>query len=375
MKLRNLSNETQDIDGDNFEADEAIDEQFESEPVITSTFALKNRVTETTTAVTSVHPSALISVNANTSANCAPTSYPQAEQIQWISTSTLVPHNRNAEIYGDEPVDEDLRKSILLQGVLEPLIAKADYTLVAGHRRLKAAKMAKLPKVPVIIRDFSSDSALLVALLDSNRQRVKSREALGREVKLAMEIESTLAKVRQKDGGARKDALSAKKQTTDVQKGSARDKAGEKFGMSGPTAQHLVEIVNAIDALQAKGQIEAANAVRKALNDGSVNAGYKAAKDQGGIVIDKPRKGPKKAKSVKEKPAPVLAAMIQAAEANTVNPSAIATHADAIKAMDQLIAHVEDLKPEDMTEGKRTEWREMMVSLTAALTDAGILDL
>lgn len=79
----------------------------------------------------------------------------------------------------------DLAASILSVGLLEPLVVapphdgiphrqmgKARYLLIAGHRRLAAARKAKLAKVPVLVRtDLTSRAGQVEAMLVENLQR------------------------------------------------------------------------------------------------------------------------------------------------------------------------------------------------------------
>jgi ParB family transcriptional regulator, chromosome partitioning protein len=69
---------------------------------------------------------------------------------------------------------EQLITSIEAHGILEPLIvrplANGDYELVAGERRLRAAKEIGLTEVPIVVRDFTDEQAFEVALLE-NLQR------------------------------------------------------------------------------------------------------------------------------------------------------------------------------------------------------------
>jgi ParB family chromosome partitioning protein len=66
-----------------------------------------------------------------------------------------------------------LSSSIKEQGILQPLLVRKDdagYELIAGERRLRAAKMAGITQVPVIIKDIS-DSQLLEISIVENIQR------------------------------------------------------------------------------------------------------------------------------------------------------------------------------------------------------------
>jgi ParB family chromosome partitioning protein len=68
---------------------------------------------------------------------------------------------------------EALGRSIREQGILQPLLVRKDesgYEIAAGERRLRAAKMAGLQQVPVIIKDIK-DSELLEMSIVENIQR------------------------------------------------------------------------------------------------------------------------------------------------------------------------------------------------------------
>ncbi|MBS4030425.1 MAG: ParB/RepB/Spo0J family partition protein [Clostridiales bacterium] len=67
----------------------------------------------------------------------------------------------------------ELARSIEQHGVLQPLIVRPSgesYQLVAGERRLRAAKMAGLPRVPVVIKPLSDRQMMEIALIE-NLQR------------------------------------------------------------------------------------------------------------------------------------------------------------------------------------------------------------
>jgi ParB family chromosome partitioning protein len=64
-----------------------------------------------------------------------------------------------------------LAESIEAKGVLQPLVVRAlpggTYELIAGERRLRAAKIAKLEQVPAILRDAEGSERLELALLEN----------------------------------------------------------------------------------------------------------------------------------------------------------------------------------------------------------------
>jgi ParB family transcriptional regulator, chromosome partitioning protein len=67
---------------------------------------------------------------------------------------------------------EELAASIREHGVLQPLVVTAgqvpgEFTLIAGERRLEAARRAGLEKVPVVVRAASEQERLLLALIEN----------------------------------------------------------------------------------------------------------------------------------------------------------------------------------------------------------------
>lgn len=76
------------------------------------------------------------------------------------------------KVFDDEALKE-LSDSIKEHGVFQPIIVKKSvkgYNIIAGERRAKASKLAGLTKVPAIIKDFSDEEMMQIALLE-NLQR------------------------------------------------------------------------------------------------------------------------------------------------------------------------------------------------------------
>ena len=74
----------------------------------------------------------------------------------------------------DEAALTELSESIAQYGVLQPLLVSpaedGSYMLIAGERRLRASRMAKLTEVPVIISEYTSQQIAEIALIE-NLQR------------------------------------------------------------------------------------------------------------------------------------------------------------------------------------------------------------
>ena len=73
----------------------------------------------------------------------------------------------------DEDALQELSDSIKIYGVFQPIIVKKSirgYDIIAGERRVKASIMAGLKTIPAIVRDFSDEQMMQIALLE-NLQR------------------------------------------------------------------------------------------------------------------------------------------------------------------------------------------------------------
>ena len=66
---------------------------------------------------------------------------------------------------------QELADSIKAQGILQPIVVREigeqRYEIVAGERRWRAAQLAQLDKVPALIRDFSDEAAIALALIEN----------------------------------------------------------------------------------------------------------------------------------------------------------------------------------------------------------------
>ncbi len=65
---------------------------------------------------------------------------------------------------------QELTDSIRTQGILQPLLVRKDeggYELIAGERRLRAAKRARLTQVPVVIKRVKDDKLLELAIVEN----------------------------------------------------------------------------------------------------------------------------------------------------------------------------------------------------------------
>lgn len=83
------------------------------------------------------------------------------------------------KVFKDEALEE-LASSIKEHGVFQPIIVKKSikgYEIIAGERRVRASKMAGLEKIPAIIRQFTDEQMMEIALLENlQRENLNSLE-------------------------------------------------------------------------------------------------------------------------------------------------------------------------------------------------------
>ncbi len=96
-------------------------------------------------------------------------------QILSIPQGDILPNPNQPRKRFDYDELEGLAQSIRANGILQPLIVRAlengKYELVAGERRLRAARLTGLTKVPCVVSDISeTDSAIFAVLENLQRQ-------------------------------------------------------------------------------------------------------------------------------------------------------------------------------------------------------------
>lgn len=88
-----------------------------------------------------------------------------------VPLSALRPNPLQPRQEFDETSLGELADSIREKGVLQPILAESDkdggYLIIAGERRVRAAKLAGLQKIPVIVRQFTTTEKLEIALVEN----------------------------------------------------------------------------------------------------------------------------------------------------------------------------------------------------------------
>lgn len=123
-------------------------------------------------------------------------------QVQNINVDLIIPNRFQPRLSFDEKALNELAESIKQHGIIQPLIVRqlADkYEIIAGERRYKAATLAGLSTVPVIVTNLSDAKSAEVALVENiQRKNLSSiEEALSYKRKIDKDnlTQEQLAKV------------------------------------------------------------------------------------------------------------------------------------------------------------------------------------
>ena len=92
------------------------------------------------------------------------------DALKTLKLEELQPGKYQPRTRMDQASLEELARSLKTQGVMQPILArpaKGRYEIIAGERRWRAAKLAGLREVPVVIREVPDSAALVMALIEN----------------------------------------------------------------------------------------------------------------------------------------------------------------------------------------------------------------
>lgn len=103
-----------------------------------------------------------------------------------VSVERVRPNPNQPRRDFDEVALQELANSIRAKGIIQPLVVRpvdggAMYEIVAGERRWRAAQLAQIHQIPVVVREFSDDEVLEIAIIENiQREDLNAvEEALG----------------------------------------------------------------------------------------------------------------------------------------------------------------------------------------------------
>lgn len=99
------------------------------------------------------------------------TSAGEKEQMREMPVDLLQRGRYQPRTHMDQEALESLASSIKVQGIIQPIVVRelptGNYEIVAGERRWRAAQLAKLDTVPVVVRNIPDEAAIAVSLIEN----------------------------------------------------------------------------------------------------------------------------------------------------------------------------------------------------------------
>lgn len=90
--------------------------------------------------------------------------------VLYVDIRKIEPNRHQPRQYFEEESLRELADSIKSVGVIQPLIVNerdGHFAIIAGERRFRAARMAKLTELPVIVKEYSEMETLQIALIEN----------------------------------------------------------------------------------------------------------------------------------------------------------------------------------------------------------------
>jgi ParB family chromosome partitioning protein len=225
------------------------------------------------------------------------------DSVVQLAIDRLVPNPGQPRKNFDEAELQELADSIKEHGVIMPVIA-ADtgdgaYTIIAGERRTRAARLAGLAEIPVIIRDYTDQKRMEISLIEniqrSDLNPIEEATAYKNLMDFSGLSHEELAARVGKNRSTVTNALRLLKLSADVQKSL------ENGALSPGHARALLSVTNEIPREKLFKEITAKGlSVRETEKKAAVlNAGCEA--DGGGAEKEKTAKRPPEISEMEEK--------------------------------------------------------------------------
>lgn len=135
---------------------------------------------------------------------------PQAkkdETVVELELDLIEPNRRQPRKYFDETALEELAVSLKTYGMIQPIVVKKSgeyYEIIAGERRWRAAKIAGMEKVPVVVKKWEEGEAFEAALVENlQREDLNPMEEAESYQRLQEEFGLSQEKIAEKVGKSR----------------------------------------------------------------------------------------------------------------------------------------------------------------------------
>lgn len=132
----------------------------------------------------------------------------QDDRLTTAAITDIKPGRYQPRVQMDDEALQELAESIKAQGIIQPIIVRehglSQYELIAGERRWRAAQIAGLSEIPVVIKSINDEAALAIGLIENlQRENLNPIEEARGLKRLADEFKLTHETIAQSVGKSR----------------------------------------------------------------------------------------------------------------------------------------------------------------------------
>ena len=156
-----------------------------------------------------------------------------------VSIDKIIPNRFQPRLIFDEKSLNELSESIKEHGIIQPLIVRPlndKYEIIAGERRYKAATMAGLTTVPILVTDLNDSKSAEVAIVENiqrkNLNPIEEAKSYKRILDRKFKTQEELSKVLGINQSTISNKLRLLTLTKDVQEALSKDKISERHARS-----------------------------------------------------------------------------------------------------------------------------------------------
>lgn len=181
---------------------------------------------------------------------------------QYINIEKIKYHPLNEMIYGkkESVAMEELMQNIAEYGILQPIILDQNNYVISGNRRLYAAEKLNMISIPFERKEFRSETDKILALLNYNAYRAKSKLVMIEEAHYNQLIRKYILSHGNENLNDIIDFL-AKIKNQDITKNVSKKEISEATGLSPRSIQTARKVSKAVKELKESGQEQKAEKI------------------------------------------------------------------------------------------------------------------
>jgi ParB/RepB/Spo0J family partition protein len=285
-----------------------------------------------------------------------------SENVVYLPVDELKPHPLNEKIYGND-LTADFVDAVKRNGIYQPILVTADKLIISGHRRHAAAKQLKMLSLPTVIFHSTDELEIRAALVEANKQRVKTNEQIGREFNVLLEVEEARSRARMEGG----------KTVAQGEKGKSRDIVAKRIGdISGVSAERAGAVVEMIDKHIKAKHPKKAQQLQELLSKGITQAhkvAFEKSQNNGPKAGPEPKKPGKTTGASAATPSRASTSTLPISPETTTDSE---QHDKALQSVYYAEAYLNHKSANKMNGDQKAQWKKVVEHMVALLHSLGV---